>query len=116
MCVGDLKLGRRIRTVQRLVAVTTTSSVLVAANQQRVGLRIAPPDTARITASLASVAIFGQGFTIQPGDKPCYFSLYSDGDLPSREFTVISDFGTSNLTIWESFLTEEELRESSHHS
>lgn len=109
MCVGDLKLGRQIRTVRRQFVVTTTSAVLVGSNQQRVGLKITSPDANIITVDLADTAVAGRGFTLAPGDKPCCFNLANDGDLPMRQFSIVADFGIANVVILESFLPEGQL-------
>ncbi len=106
MCVGEFQLGRRIRTVRRRFVVTTTSAVLVASNQQRVGLRITAPDNNIVTVDMNPTAVAGRGFTLAPGDKPCYFSLAVDGDMPTRSFSIVGDFGTANVVILESFLPE----------
>ena len=107
MCVGDIRLGARIRTSSANTTVNTTSTELVGANSSRVGVWVLPPKVQRVTITIESTAVVQEGYVLTPNDEPLFFDLYRHGDLPRRQLNAISEGTSDTVQVWQQWLPED---------
>lgn len=86
-------------SVQELVNVpNSTSTRLVEAAVNRVGLVVNGPVGARFTLSILGTAVLDQGITLYPSSPPLVLTLETHGDLVLRAWAAIS-VGTQNVVV-----------------
>lgn len=104
----DVRIGRRARTFQTILAITNANgNANIPANEKRVAISFSSPVSDYYTLSLANVAVIDQGiniFTATPGKD---FNIQDHGDLVTKRFTFIHSAGAITIGVFETVLEEE---------
>lgn len=88
------------RPTQRLVSVTGSDGLVVAANPNRRAIILSNMDAASlIFVSLNTKAIVGQGILLPPGNRPFKLEEYDWGKTPEAEFRAIATLTKAPQTL-----------------
>jgi hypothetical protein len=86
-------------SVQQVVNVpNSTSTRLIEAAANRVGLVVNAPSSVGFTLSILGTAVQNQGITLYPTNPPLVLTIETHGELVLRAWAAITS-GTQNVTV-----------------
>ncbi len=106
MCVGDLRLGRLVRTVITDIEIANPDEVLFPANQNRVGVTIFAPNDSSVQINWDVLQSQTNGFFAITTMEPLHFTLLTHGDLPTKSFVIFANIANTQITVMEYFLPD----------
>jgi hypothetical protein len=81
--------------------VQTASTLLLAANPNRLGVIISAPDATRVTLSLNNPAVLGFGIDLYEDDPPFQLRARDYGNAVMGPIYAIADTAARRVTVWE---------------
>jgi hypothetical protein len=105
MCMEDIRIGRKIKTTFRYVALSATAAPIVKPNPNRVFIMIGVPSTNPAIVGPDSSVSLTAGISIFNTSKPLLLTVKKHGDIVIKGLWGIT-FPSATVGIIEGFLEE----------
>jgi hypothetical protein len=90
-----------LTTSETVVAVGTTSGLFLAANPNRIGMVISPPQTVGVTITKQGTAVYRNGLTLQPSGPPVQLFVSTTGNWIQGQLNAIGNAAAETITVLE---------------
>lgn len=100
MCLEDIRIMRKSTSGEHTKTITTTSSLFISPDKDRISLVIGAPETNEVVLSMNSPAAVGSGIRLQAGGNPLILTLMANGDMVTKGFYAIAVANTEAITYF----------------
>lgn len=107
MCVEDIRIGRRSRSAEQIVAIGPTATQIIPEDPHRTYITFNGPLTENVTVSTRPDVTFGNGASITSTNSRREFELTKQGDCVTKAWFAITMVGADTMNVMTTSVDEE---------